>query len=487
VIKPLPIGASSNLDGDATSAADGVAVAFYNLWFDRMNSIHTIPGLIEHDDTGEANSPVYNYFSKTFGTRVIVCNGKVWTQTAKDGALTEITDGTLSPNTPPCFCEDTASIFVAADSKIYKVSTTLVPLAGNSPDRVTSMIYHGGFILANGPEIAGDVTYSDDKVNGYALWEVYNNESKPDKLQTLVLVDNQWIYNIGPETLEVTFFGTNPDNPFGANPGRISSFGTIAKYSPCYDGQSLYYLTEIAQSRKIVQNVAGAVQTISFPIDVPIEQFERVDDAQGFIMAFRGQNFYCLHFPTANTEINEQYFPEITLSYHIQKRAWIILSRWDSEDAQWKAYRGCSFCYIEAWNLQLVGGRDGKTYRMYSDKTIEYEGESFLTHRWRDDNKKEWSNPRHVSLGKAGDYKRPPDQTQCGIYLNRQHEFSYTDFTDAGEMFRACIVSGQINHQIDVTKRSNFYRYNVKRGVKGTNANEFIINTISEDVDALRR
>jgi len=49
-------------------------------------------------------------------------------------------------------------------------------------------------------------------------------------------------------------------------------------------------------------------------------------------------------------------------------------------------------------------------------------------------------------------------------------------------MFRACIVSGNINHQIDTTKRSNYFRYNVKRGT-----NEFIINTISEDVDALRR
>jgi len=482
VIKPLPIGAGSNLDGDATSAADGVAVAFYNLWFDRMNAIHTVPGLILHDDTGEVGK-VYEYFSKTFGTRVIVCNGRVWTQTSKDGALTEITGGALSPNTPPTFCEDVSSIFIAADSKIYRIGATLVPLAGNSPDHVTSMIYHGGFILANGPEIAGDVTYSDDKVNGYTLWEVYNNESKPDKLQTLVLVDNQWIYNIGPETLEVTFFGANPDNPFEANRGRISSFGTIAKFSPVYDGQSLYYLTEAAQSRKIVQNVSGSVQTISFPVDVPVEQFERVDDAEGFLMAFRGQNFYCLHFPTANTEINEQFFPEITLAYHIQKKAWIILSRWDTEDAQWKAYRGASFCYIEAWNLQLVGGRDGKTYRMYSDTELEYEGESFLTHRWRDDNKKEWSNPRRISLGKAGDYKRPQDQYQIGPpYLNRQHELSYTDMTDAGEVFRACIVSGNINHQIDTAKRPNYFRYNVKRGT-----NEFIINTISEDVDALRR
>ena len=484
MIKPLPIGSGSNLDIDQTTAHDGVGVAYYNMWVDRAAGIHTFPGLTEHDDTGMGvGSDVYEYFSKTFNTRITVSGGRVWAQYSQSGARVEVTGGSLSIGVPPTFCEDSDNIFVAADSKIFRIDgSAMTVLGGNSPDHVTSLVYYGGFMLANGPEVAGDTTYSDDKETNYELWEVYNNESKPDRLQTLLLVDSQFIYNIGPESLEVTFTGGDPANPFELNRGRLSPFGTIAKYSPVYDGESIYYLSEITQSRKIVKNSGGVPSIISFPVDVPIEQFERVDDAYGFIMAFKGQNFYCLTFPNANATVNEQPYTSITLAYHIQRQTWVILARWDALNGEWSAYRGTSFLFIEPWNLRLVGGRDGKTYRLYDDITVDYDNESVFQHRWRDDNSKEWRNPRTVSLGTAGEYRRPPDQTQCGQYRNRQHEISYSDMTDAGEIFRAAIISGNVNHQADVTKRSNYYRYNVKRGT-----NEFIINTISEDVDFLRR
>ena len=481
MIKPLPIGAGSNLDIDQTTAHDGAAVAYYNMYLDRAAGIHTFPGHEEYDDTGMGTgSSVYEYFSQTFNTRLTVSDGRVFAQYAKDGARGEITGSGLTPGVKPVFAEDRDNIFVAADSKIYKIAgNAMTALAGNSPDHVTSLLWYGGFLLANGPEIAGDTTYSDDKANGYALWEVYNNESKPDRLQTLLLVDGQFIYNIGPQTLEVTYTGGNPNNPFELNRGRLSSFGTIAKYSPVYDGESVYYLSEITQSRKVVKNTGGSPAIISFPIDVPIEVFERVDDAEGFIMAFRGQNFYCLDFPTANAVVNEQFYAGITLAYHIQKQTWLILAQWDAIESAWKAYRGKSFSYVEPWNLRLIGGRnDGKTYKLVDDTAVDYVTESFLSHRWRDDNKKAWSNPRRISLGVAGDFKRPTDQTQCGQYRNRQHEFTYSDLTDGEEIFRACILTGNVNHQADVIKQSSFYRYNVKRGT-----NDFIINTISEFID----
>ncbi len=483
MIKPLPLGAGLNVDVDSTTTHDGVSVAYYNCYRDRAEGIRTIPGLELYDDTGTGpGNNVYQYFSKAFGIRFIVSAGRVWAQYSQDGALTEITGSGLTAGVPPAFAEDTSNVFVAANSSIYKITgSTMTALAGNSPTGVTSLVWYGNFLLANGPDLPGDVTYSDDKTNGYALWEVYNNESKPDKLQTILLIENQWIYNLGPETCEVSFTGGNPTNPFELNRGRISSFGTIAKYSPVYDGESLYYLSEVTQSRKVVKNSGGQAAIVSFPIDIPIEAFERVDDAEGFIMAFKGQNLYCLTFPTANTIINEQYMSAVTLAYHIQKKQWLILSRWNADNGEWEAYRGGSFLYIEPWGLKLVGDRtSGKTYRMYENESIDYTGEPTFTHRWRNNNEKEWKLPRTVSLGKAGQYVRPPDQYQCGQYRNRQHEISYSDLTDAGEIFRACVVSGDISHQTDTNKISNFYRYNCKRGT-----NEFIVNTVTEDITVM--
>jgi hypothetical protein len=485
MLKQLPISIGSNLDLDATSAHDGTSVACFNCYADRSGAVRTIPGLQLHDDTASGGTNVYEYYSKSFDTRVTVSKGRVWVQHTVTGTRTEYTGSGLVAGVPPTFAEDATHIFVAANSSIYKIDTVLEKLvaltAGNPPTAVTSLLYHLGYLIANGPEIAGDTTYSDDKLNGYALWEVYNSESKPDRLQTLLLVDSQFIYNIGPESLEVTYVGTNATNPFELNRGRISSFGTMAKYSPVYNGEAVYYLSEVTQSRKIVQNTSGSCKIISFPIDVPIEQFERVDDAEGFIMAFRGQNFYVLHFPTANSIIAEQYWNAITLAYHIQKEAWFILAAWDTTTATWSAYRGGSFLYIEPWNLRLIGSRtDAKTYSMYESDAVDYTSDPIMTHRWRSDNNKEWSNPRRIALGHPGDYKRPPDQHQCGMYRNRQHEFAYTDMTDAGSVYRASLITGNVHHGSDTTKRSNFYRYNIKRGDNG-----FILNSITEDVDIL--
>lgn len=484
-LKPLPIGNGTNLSVDQTTVHDGSAVAYVNFYQDAGAAIRTIPGNELVDDVGTGTGVrTFNHFSGLTNSRYIVSNGRIWVQTSYNGVLTEITGGALTPNVRPTFAEDSANVFVAADSLIYKISgATMAALAGNSPDHVTSLLYIGGFLMANGPEIAGDVVYSDDKANGYATWEVYNNESKPDRLQTLILVDSQFIYNIGPETCEVTYLGGNPTNPFEINRGRLSAFGTIAKYSPVYDGAKVYYLTKAGDSRKIVENSQGVATTISFEIDPPLDGFERVDDAEGFMLSFRGQNFYCIHFPSANCEIIEQQWQAITLAFHLQTKKWIILARWDAIDGQWEAWRGGDFCFIEPWNLRLIGDRNsGKTYRLYDDKTVNYDTEKIIQHRWRNDNKKEWGNYRTISIGKAGEYKRPGDQTQGGQYINRQHEFVYSDFTDAGEIFRAMIWSGNINHQADVTKRNTYYRYNCKRGT-----NEFVLNTISEQFDYLKR
>lgn len=502
MIKPLPIGNGTNLDIDQTSAHDGVGVIYYNCYQDRAGSIRTIPGLDEYDDTATGTGKnVYEYFSKTFGVRLTVSNGRMWAQHSKGGARTEVTGGALTAGLKPAFCEDTNNIFVAANSPIYKIDlsahtmTAITAGVGQTtklpPTTVTTLAFISGYMLANGDEIAGDTVYSDhaDTITGlvdYAEWEVYNSEVRSDPLQTIIITDNQWVHNIGTETLEVTYVSTDPANPFPINKGRLSSFGTLAKYSPAYDGQSLYYLSEITNSRKIVANTGGTVEIISFPLDIPLEDFERVDDAEGWIMAFKGQNFYVLHFPTANATINEQTMASITVAWHIQKKCWVIFARWDVVNGEWLAYRGNCFQFIEPWNLRLVGDRSsGKTYQLYEDATIDYSANRVFQHRWRDDNLKDWAVPRTdmlISLGVTGGYKRPADQYMCGQYLNRQHEISYSDLTDAGETFRAMIVSGNINHQIDTHKRANFYRYNCKTGT-----NEFIINSISEDVTPLAR
>lgn len=482
-LKTLPIGIGANLNIDQTTAGDNLAVAYINMYQDSAGATRTIPGnqLVDDMDTGLRT---FNYYSDLNSARYIVSGGRIWVQSTFNGIIIEITGGALATNIKPTFAEDNAHLFVAADSKIFRIDGfTMTELGGNSPDHVTSLLYIGGFLLANGPDIPGDTVYSDDVAHGYETWEVYNNESDPDRLQSLLLVDSQYIYNLGPNTVEVTFLGGNPSNPFEINRGRLSSIGCIAKYSPVYDGSKVYYITQAGNSRKIVENTNGVSKTISFAIDPPLDRFERVDDAEGFMLTFRGQNFYCLHFPSANCEIIEQQWAGITLAFHLQTNTWIILAKWNDDNSQWIAWRGGDFCFIEPWNVRLIGDlTTGKTYQLYEDTTIDYVNAPQFQHRWRNDNSKTWGNYRTINLGVEGDYLRPADQYQCGAYRNRQHEFVYSDHTDAGEIFRALVLTGNINHQSETTKRSTFYRYNCKRGT-----NEFVLNSVSEQFDYLPR
>lgn len=491
--KPLPIGSSTNLDIDDTTANDGTAVSYINFYVDRGGAIRTIPGLIEYAALG-TNAPVWAHYSSLFGLVVVVSAGRVWIQREQNGALTEV--GTVAPDhveidaaVRPTFTEDRSNIYFAANSTIHQLN----PLTGaiykldrfTTPQNVTSLAYIGGYLKAKGEtggggSVPGDTHYSDDRENNYAAWEVYNNESKPDALQAIVVAYEQ-VYNIGTKSLEVTYIdGTVP---FSVNKNAAQHFGTMAPYSVAFDDESIFYLSEVTKSRKIIEiKGGGSPKIISMPVDIPLEKFERVDDANGYLMAFRGQNFYCLDFPSANADIDGQFWSGITLAYHLQRGTWLILAKWNAGQGEYTSYRGKSFAYVENWGLRLVGGDDGKLYTMTENESVDYTVEPVLLHTWRNDNSSQWANPRSISLGAVGVTKPPPDQYQGGQYRNRQHRFIYSDMTDGGNVFRAQITSGHVTHGRDVTKRCVFYRYSVKRG-----SNDFVINEINEQFDYLRR
>jgi hypothetical protein len=474
----LPIGNGVTLDINESSAHDGTAISFINAYTDRGGAIRTMPGCAEYLDTGAGNSSVWSYYSANLGILVIVSGGRIFTQSSQGVPLVEVVGASIAADYPPTFAEDANNVFVAANSKIHSISGAVaIVLGANSPRNVTSLVFIGGYLMAKGDEatggVAGDTHYSDDKANGYASWEVYNNESRPDALMSLVVAYEQ-IYNIGRTSLEVSYIdGTVP---FSVNKNAAQHFGTMAAHSVAFDGENIYYISEVASSRKIIQlSGGGSPQVISFPIDVPIESFERVDDAQGFIVAWRGQNGYAVTFPTANATVDEQFWSSITLFYHIQSKAWFILGKWNPEEAAYGPYRGVSFTYVEPWGLRLIGGRDGKLYKLQDTEGEEYEEAPVFLHRWRDDGAKEWKIARNVSLGLPGQYVQHPAIRQCGTYRDRQHQFIFSDMTDAGEIFRAAVKTGHISHKSPAKKVSVMYRYNIQCGKP-----EFVLNGVVE-------
>jgi hypothetical protein len=394
-----------------------------------------------------------------------------------------VTTLNLTASTPVSWAEDGTTVFFSARSPIYWISgSTIYSLPATAPQISTTLGYIGGYLLSDDQSstaVAGDTAYSDDKANGYATWEVYNNELVADALSSLVVQNATYVYNIGDFTIETSYISGDPLNVFATNKGRTYNFGALAKYSVVYDQENIYMLSQVAGSRRIVIFPWGAEpQVISTPVDIPLEQFRNVTDARGYILTMNGSTFYALTFPRCDTTINDVYYSSITLAYHLQGKEWYILGEWSG--TAWSSFNITSACYVESFGKMLFGTSMGKIMEFYAP-TARVAGDAVLSHEWRDDSSTTWNLPRVVTL--STDLFRPVTQKQCGLYHSRQHRFSYEDDTANGGTFRCEFTTGNITHKTSNGKRADAYWYDVKRG----HDREFILNRVQEDVTGLTR
>lgn len=429
----------------------------------------------------------------TFQVAISITGGEYAISTNGGGAYTNwrTANGTLQPT-------DQYKVRHLASANNDTETVTTVTVGGQAatftsrtaalqvPTTVTHLAYLGGFLMAKGvpstgDSVPGDIMFSDDVENDYFTWEVYNNESNADAVQAMIPAYEQ-IFNIGTQTVEVSLIESGT-NPFSVNKNAFQQHGTMAPNGAAFDGEAIYFPSIAAGIRCIMKLANGSSPVIiSKQINSILADVERLDNSIGYTMGFRGQNFYMLDIPTANVTIDEHVFESLTLAYHLQTEEWLIFARWNAEQGIFTSYRGVSYVFIEPWGLSLIGGRDGKLYRLFDDKTVDYTATPVLRHRWRDDHRKTWKLPRTIKLYPIGDGRLPPDIQQCGMYRTRRHEFEYTDLTDAGETKRVLIRTGQVSHGTDNHKIAAYYRYNLRRGQNG-----LVFNHFSEGVEVTGR
>lgn len=467
-----------DLESDQTSRKDEVLAHLIN-GYRVGDSLHIWPAKVQHVDLG-VNAPVYVWQSILHSSLFAVCNGVLYR--VVDGVATVVTGPALTAGTPPAFTEDAYNVFVAALSPIYKITgTSAAAIAGGqSPVNVTSLAFVSGFLLANGDDPAGggldgDFAFSDtqgDSGPTYAVWSYENNASKPDALQALIATPDDYVYAIGAESVDVSYVSGDVNNPFASNKAAAQPFGTPARHSVAYDKQSIYYPSIIEGNRQTVRLVGGREpQIIGFPVGVPVNDAERVDDARAFLMGFRGQTFYIIHLSHANVDIDDIHCDELTLAFNIRAEEWSILGQWDSSSGTYDAYIGVSFAYDG--NTRYVGGNDGKIYTLTDEVR---DAEPMLEHRWRNDGNLEWRNGRQLPLGAIGERRIPLRSTQCGMYYKRQDEFTL----NSGDV-RMVIRTGWRSWATMKSKTCHKYVYDVKRGDTG-----FVLNGIEEELTVTR-
>lgn len=476
---PIILDGGINAQSDESSIQDGAFAWLANCYLtpigDTQKAMRGNPGRELWLDLGLGNYSIDgDYYQKELNVRFVVCNGRVF-KVGSDKSVTELTGATLTPGVPVAFADDGTTVFMAARSKINTVTalaTTVSQLGSDSPDNVTSLGYLRGFLLANGDQaggtpVPGDCHYSDDKAGGYSIWAWFNNEFITDGLQSIIIGVEE-IFLIGSRSIEVNYLSSDPANPFAVNANATKTFGTVAPYSVAYDSDSVYFLSEVAGALKVIELGQGRTpRIISAPVDVPLEAFQRVDDAEGRLVSFRGQVFYVLTFPTVNAVFLDQIHESLTLAYHIQTGYWYQWGHWLPADGDYEADRLSTFLYISSQKNRYVGCRyeskiytltdttltDGAdvlrpcirtgwishrkagkvkfsaeyTYDMKTGVGNDLAPNPKMIHKWRDDYSLEWSNGREIMLGRQGERRRPPRSTRCGPYERRQHQFYLTD------------------------------------------------------------
>jgi hypothetical protein len=228
------------------------------------------------------------------------------------------------------------TMYRVAGSSLYSVSasgvhTSLGTIAGTAQCTFTSAV--DGLIIANGQgrvyrytgSVFSEITDSDLEtpnsaafINAKTIYDgtsgrfsvsdvgdstsigALNFGTAESNVDDLVrgYVFNQRYYAFGTETIE-TFW----DSPAALNPplvrveGSILQVGLHAFYSLSSNDTSMFFL---ADDQKVYALGAGLVRVSTDILDYIISTYSKTDDAIGWCMTLRGQNYYVLTFPTAN-------------------------------------------------------------------------------------------------------------------------------------------------------------------------------------------
>jgi hypothetical protein len=310
-----------------------------------------------------------------------VSNGVV-RRVNSNGTETAFTGSTISPaGTPVIFTEDGTNVFAASGGRIFRLDIATLVVStmsgGNAPDGVTYVAFSDNFLIANGSSgIPGDVFFSDDKINNYEAatsWEVYNNEAYADSCNAVVVQWNE-VYGFGPESVEISF--DDGVTPFARIEGAVIPYGLAAPYSIVNIDNTLYYLSWIDGSLRIVKLEGRRPVLVSEPYDRYLTSVTTLSTARAFALVFDTKPFYCVTFPSPDNK---------TLAFNLRTRTWSELGFWNG--STYDQYLGQCSAYWPEQQKMLVGDRraNGKVHQIsgLTDDTslIRFELTSNV-HRW---------------------------------------------------------------------------------------------------------
>lgn len=263
------------------------------------------------------------------------------------------------------------------------------------------------------------------------------------------------VFLFGEQTTEVWTNTGGTAFTFSRIPGAFIQFGCKAPHSICEADGSLYWVSQSPQGECMVLRTENydRARISTHAIESELQQYERVDDAIGYVHQMDGHYWYVLTFPTAS---KTWVFDLATQQWH--ERAYL------AESGDLIRHRGNCFAF---WNGRHIVGdfEDGRLYELsldvYNDAGNEIQRIRSFPHmvddgnrvayrsfqadmeagtpsglepqaapeirlRYSDTKGNSWSNHLSTSIGFRGDYAKIARWNRLGQARDRVFELSWS-------------------------------------------------------------
>lgn len=211
-------------------------------------------------------------------------------------AGTHTVAGTI-PGTARCtFADDGTNLFICTAGSVYQYDgATISQVTDTNIDGSIAVdILNNQFIYTK-PNlfIISDV---GDGSSASGL-NAAQAEAQPDDLVRAYVFD-ETVYMLGTRTIEEWYNSGAGSPPFARIVGQVHDVGLDALHSVANTDEYMYWLGDDARVYRLRSGSLDAISNIG--VSNAIEGYIATDDAIGYTATFQGQNFYFLHFPTAN-------------------------------------------------------------------------------------------------------------------------------------------------------------------------------------------
>jgi hypothetical protein len=452
---PINLGPNRSID---EVGLHGYNAFLYDGFVDAAGSVNRRAGLVEFSDLSTSACVDGLYWWDRQSKVIAVCDGDIYS-IAQNGDVTALGGDTLESGYPVYFADFNTTLYAANGGQIVGIPASGTPAYltdGDAPTTVRAIAELDTYLLAL-EDATERVWYSQpgDPTDWQGLF--VSAQYKPD-LAKVIGVRNDVIEIVGTQSIE----GWRDDGstPFVKESQYTIDHGVLAphsfKFCTGFDGNGYWYW--LNEHRQIVRMVGRqAVPVSPESLGKYLQTFSSVSDAIGGECDINGTPHYVITFPTEDK----------TIAINLGIGAWSEFGYWDSGSASHERWRGSSYAFATAWNLQLVGDyENGKIYKTDST-TYQDDGSTLntlirtenvdrgtlserkypralyiwvkksnvstitdaatLTIKWKDSGRTAWKTERSVALGYVGDTVFRGKVTDLGSYYSRQYQISMTD------------------------------------------------------------